>query len=186
MLNPRYFIGLSLPEEVKDRLYSLTLADGGAAHRDISGVRWVRKANYHVTLRYLGPEENINPQQVLDCMQRIDAAPLSLSLSGVGVFPNVALWVGAEKTAALQALKNKVDEAIKHLPHIREDFPEYNPHMTLARLKGHLDHAALEAFLSKHAAFTLPPLSVSRLTLFKNETYPDEGTITQEYAQVAL
>ena len=94
----RTFIAVDLTGPIKESLKEL-LAE---LKRDSDGVRWVRDAGMHLTLRFLG---EIDPDMVTGLDEILKTAahevrPFKIALSGLGAFPGLArprvIWVGVD------------------------------------------------------------------------------------------
>ena len=105
-------------------------------------VRWVRPQGIHLTLKFLGEILASKVDTVSVAMVGACAAyaPFSLSIRGLGCFPNLrrprVLWVGVEEpTGVLAALQRDVERALAPLGFPPETRP-FSPHLTLGRVKG--------------------------------------------------
>ena len=104
-------------------------------------VRWVRPGGIHLTLKFMGDISAGMVEQVLEALPTVAArfAPISLSISGMGVFPNPrrprVLWAGVHgDLETLKALQLAVDEAVGKLGLPMEQRP-FSPHLTLGRVR---------------------------------------------------
>jgi 2'-5' RNA ligase len=170
----RLFVALALPPECRSTLAALA---GG-----IPGAKWVPPDNYHLTLRFIGEIENWRAQEVDDALAAIRGSAFDLSLHGLGTFEKAgrihALWVGAERNAALAHLQGKVETALQRvgLPPERKRF---SPHVTIART----DRAPPDkviAFVQAHNLFRAPPLRVEHFTLFSSRLGKEASVYTPE------
>ncbi|MET0801975.1 MAG: RNA 2',3'-cyclic phosphodiesterase [Actinomycetota bacterium] len=104
----------------------------------LPGARWVPRANWHVTISFLGWT---SPTLVPSVLERLagaaaSAAPVETRVRGLGAFPTVhrarVLWAGLDDTGGgLAALAGTVRDALA-----REFPPEhraFSAHLTLAR-----------------------------------------------------
>ncbi len=170
----RLFVALELPEEVKDRLASLT---GG-----LPGVRWVRPENYHLTLRFIGEVPGYMAHELDLALANIRAKPFELSLSGLGTFEKAgrvqSLHVVAERTPGLAHLQTKIETALQRagLPAERKRFA---PHVTLARTDG-AAVSRLIGYLQTHNLFRSDPLMVERFVLFSSRLGKEQAVYTPE------
>lgn len=135
----RLFFAVPIPEDVREGLARVQ-AELRASAGD-NGIKWVAPEQFHYTLKFLGetPEEDI--PQALEAARPVAAqsAPFSLTLAGVGAFPQQrrpqVLWVGAtEGVPLLTRLAESLDRSLTE----RGFAPEtrrFNPHLTLARMK---------------------------------------------------
>lgn len=133
----RSFIAIPLPEDVQAAAGRMV-----DRMRDVApGVKWVDSENLHLTLKFLGDVDN---REVIDvckalrqCCQGVE--PFSLKLHGVGGFPDLqrarVIWAGVEDEGDyLCPLAQAIDEKMGELRFKRE-FRDYQPHLTLGRLK---------------------------------------------------
>jgi 2'-5' RNA ligase len=136
----RVFVALDLPVPAKAILRQAVqeLSDALPA-----GIRWVDPAGIHLTLKFLGDVDAGRVPDLLDSMERastrFESSSLSLSLSGLGVFPNDreprVLWAGVTgDLAQLGRLQALVDEELSELGFARERRP-FRPHLTLGRVR---------------------------------------------------
>src|SRR5579863_4883763 len=114
----RAFIALRLDATVEREIAALIdrLRTPGSGDQE-SGIRWVRSANFHLTLFFLGPA--VPRERLLPIAQALGAiaeltAPFVIAARGVGVFPNLArprvIWIGLEG-GDLSALAARVANA---------------------------------------------------------------------------
>lgn len=173
----RAFIAIELPPAVKTELGRV--AEGLGAGLPRGAVRWVRPAQMHLTLRFLG---DTPAERLPDVGRALDAAaatqsPFALRLDGVGCFPNRraprVVWVGLAapdggESAPLLALKAALDGALTPLGWPPEDRP-FRAHLTLGRVK---DEGAVRGV---EWAADVPPLAVpvAALHLIESDLRPD-------------
>lgn len=158
----RLFVGVELPEDVRERLASLC---GG-----VPGARWVPPENLHLTLRFIGEVAGGEADDIYHALAAVRPRAFNISLSGVGHFETGnevrQLWVGVERNAELIALRDRVESALVRIGLEREK-RRFTPHVTLARLKDTPLHRA-SAFLQHHALFRAGPIAVDHFTLFSS------------------
>lgn len=178
MVAIRTFIAIDIPPWVKteitdiqNRFKSLNL-----------NVSWVRPANIHLTLKFLG---EIDPQRVPLIKTTMTPAfnPLpkfSLSLEGLGVYPDLkrpkVLWVGLQDSqGALETLREKTEDVLSSL-----DFPKearkFSPHLTLGRIKSFKGTALLKKTLQEAPQIESNPFEVSSVTFYQSQLTP-KGSI---------
>ncbi|MXY38545.1 MAG: RNA 2',3'-cyclic phosphodiesterase [Rhodospirillaceae bacterium] len=159
----RLFVGLGLPEDLRDTLAML--------ERGIPGARWIESDNYHITLRFIGEVAENQAEDIDSALAGVQAAPFALSLAGVGHFGKLrkarSVWAGVEANEALDRLQAGVGSAI-----VRAGFPaearKFRPHVTLARIKGETGHHVAN-FLSEHGDFRAPPFEVRAFILYESQ-----------------
>ena len=103
-----------------------------------NGIRWTRRDNLHLTLRFLGDGVTAATLERLDdALRDIAAATASFKIEvrGIGAFPNLSrprvLWVGLE-SAELQGLANKIERAAVSAG-LAPERRAFAPHLTIAR-----------------------------------------------------
>ena len=158
----RVFVGLALPETVREALYRLT---GG-----IPGARWLDPATYHITLRFIGEVDEPEAADLDAELARIAAPLFGLDIGGVGHFGTrtrpSSVWAGVENSAPLAFLKDKVDRAVVAAGQ-RSDNRRFAPHITLARLRG-APALRVAAWERHHNLFRVPTMTVEGFTLFRS------------------
>ena len=137
----RAFIALDLTADV--RRYLGELSQQLDRHVPPRAVRWVRPETMHLTLKFLG--DDVTPNHIKTIQTILDKiatshAPLSLTLSKLGCFPNPkaprVIWVGvAGDVEPLLTLKTALDQALQACGWEPEG-RKFNPHLTLGRVKG--------------------------------------------------
>ncbi len=171
----RLFVGLDLPWSLRERL---ALLAGG-----VPGARWVPVENYHLTLRFIGEAPAHRAEEIDLALAALRGRPFALSFAGVGTFAKagreVALWVGTERSQALDHLQGKIETALQRcgLPPERRRF---TPHVTLARLDGAVAEAKLAAYVQAHNLFRSGPIDIDRFTLFSSQLGKEASAYTAE------
>lgn len=133
----RLFVAVFPPPEIGERLHRAAL------RLPVEGdVRWVRPANVHLTLKFLGDarEEDLDAVVAATASACARHAAFEAEATGFGAFPTArrarVLWAGVgEGSAGLRALAEDVETALEPLGFGRERRP-YEPHFTLGRARG--------------------------------------------------
>jgi 2'-5' RNA ligase len=158
----RLFVGLALPDTVRDRLSVLY---GG-----VDGARWISKENLHLTLHFLGEVDRETAEDVNLNLSHVEAPAFPLSIGEVGYFGKTkgprALWAGVSGGDDLMLLRGRVGAALERAG-IKIEGRKYKPHITLARLKN-VKSEALVGFLENNIGLTLDPFPVESFTLFRS------------------
>ncbi len=170
----RLFVALTLPAALKMQLAALA---GG-----IPGARWVPPENYHLTLRFIGEVEPWRAEEVDAALALIRAPRFELALKGVGTFEKggriQALWVGVERSEALNRLQGKVETALQRVG-LEPERRRFAPHVTLARTdKAPPDK--LVGFVHAHSLFRAEPVPVEHFTLYSSQLGKDQAVYTPE------
>ena len=120
------------------------LVDSVRANADRSqrDVRWVRLDGLHLTLRFLGPTEEVGIPAVAAAVDQAAAETrqFEVAIGGAGAFPSVArpraLWLGVTRGVnELGAVARRLDDRLADVGWARDDRP-YRAHLTLARSDG--------------------------------------------------
>jgi len=143
----RLFIGLALPETLTARLTAMMTG--------LPGARWVPPENLHLTLRFIGEQDEREAAIVDEALTQISKPPFDLSVNGVGVFAHrrgpEAVWLGVAATPPLNDLQGAVERASVRAGLAPEE-RRFRPHITLARLKD-TPAPRLQAFVAGHNLF---------------------------------
>lgn len=132
----RSFVAVKMPGEAADILENF-LAD----LRPLAKIRWVRRSQFHITLKFLGENTRSVTEDVIDALTPMKHfEPFTVELSYIGAFPNLnvpkVLWLSGEKGASeLSILSKKVNESVFDTAGIERDTKKFQAHLTLARLK---------------------------------------------------
>jgi RNA 2',3'-cyclic 3'-phosphodiesterase len=135
--NPRLFLALDIPEEVKE-----IISAGMEGLRDmLPGARWVKTGNLHITLKFIGDYEEARLESLVrEIRASVERCTgFMASLGGCGAFPSAAktriLWVGMSTAAEeARAVARKLDARLERVGVKREKRP-FKGHITLARMK---------------------------------------------------
>jgi 2'-5' RNA ligase len=129
----RAFIAVTLDSKVIDQI-------AAASHQlrpEITGVRWVTPANFHLTLKFLGSIDDaaIEPIGATLCEQLRLFPRFTINAKGLGVFPGPkrprVLWVGLTGDR-LVSLASRVESALRPLGFTPEG-RKFTPHLTIGR-----------------------------------------------------
>jgi len=125
----RLFVAIRPPDPVRDALLA---AMGG-----VSGARWQRDDQLHLTLRFIGEVDRHVAQDIAAALDTVHHPAFDLDLAGVGIFDSRgfanAIWAGVAPTAPVTALHHKIDQALLRVG-VPADARAFHPHITLARL----------------------------------------------------
>ncbi|WP_439533945.1 RNA 2',3'-cyclic phosphodiesterase [Polymorphobacter sp.] len=159
----RLFVALELPLPVRDALLS---AQGG-----VSGARWQRDDQLHLTLRYIGEVDRHQAQDIAAALATVNFQPFTLSLATPGTFDRRGridtLWVGVSPHADVTALARRIDAALTRIG-IPPQTRAFLPHITVAR-------GRLTGPIDGFPAHPLPsaPFALTSFALWESRPGPD-------------
>jgi 2'-5' RNA ligase len=103
-------------------------------------VRWVRRTNLHLTLRFLGDRVEARTLEPLDrALIQIAAATscFTIGVRGIGAFPHLTrprvVWAGLQSTE-LTALAGTIERAVFESG-LAPERRAYSPHLTIGRVR---------------------------------------------------
>jgi RNA 2',3'-cyclic 3'-phosphodiesterase len=156
----RLFVALTLPEAVKDAIERAQAEFRAVLPEE--GVRWTKRGQFHLTLKFLGELEPERLEPLKAALLRAGAgfAALELRAEHLGFFPHAraprVIWAGVQDARGeLERLQAAVEAGTRGFT---RETPEGNftGHVTLGRVKN-LPRAHLE---------TLSRLAASRIDSF--------------------
>ncbi len=160
----RLFIAVDLSAEVKQQVVALLAAATSPA------ARWVKAEGLHLTLVFLGETKAEAVETVKATVAQVAARhrPLVLKLNGSGTFgrPARVLWLGVEgELEPLRALQAELAAALQ----VKDEHPQYSPHLTLARAKKEHGDRALEELAAQYASTVSPGFGVGEVVLYQSK-----------------
>jgi RNA 2',3'-cyclic 3'-phosphodiesterase len=136
----RAFVALRLSADVKRAVADFIEALGPAGN-SCGTVRWVRRADLHLTLRFLGDRVEAETLERLDrALIRIAASTTSFTIRvrGTGAFPDLTrprvVWAGLESTELI-ALASRIERGAIESG-LAPERRAYSPHLTIGRVRG--------------------------------------------------
>ncbi|MBA2932994.1 RNA 2',3'-cyclic phosphodiesterase [Sphingomonas sp. CGMCC 1.13654] len=124
----RLFVALRPPAVTRALLAGLM---GG-----VTGARWQDDAQLHCTLRFVGEVDRHQAEDIAAALGAVRSEALALSLGPAGTFDRKGrvdtLWIGVQPRAAVAALHDRVDLALRRVG-VAPDDRAFVPHITIAR-----------------------------------------------------
>ena len=176
----RAFLAFSLPDDIID-----TIRGAQRCLKD-QGIRiaWVKPENVHLTLRFLG---EISPEAVRLVMgaaaaTAAGAAPMTLTIKGLGVFPDArrprVVWAGlGGRAQSLIDFQSGLEENLANVGFEKEQ-RRFTAHLTLGRIKKPIPPAKVISALDACAGLSSREFSADRLVLYKSELRPEGAAYT--------
>ena len=178
----RAFIAIAPPEEVTAALARLQAM--------LPAGRPVAEENLHLTLAFLGEQDETALEALHYELETIRVQPFALRFSGLGVFggdrPRL-LFADVAPDPALADLHCRVTGAL-HRAGIVVQRTRFHPHVTLARFgtRAAPEAAArLHRFLAEHGDTPLPSFFVAEFGLYESALHPS-GVRYDQLARYAL
>lgn len=157
----RLFVGIELPENVKDQLLSFA---GG-----LVGANWRIPERMHITLRFIGNVDEQTTDEIIRELRYVRFPAFHLTCKELGYFDigNVPhhLWAGLDNHKILQELHDKIDTAVKHAGGGNQSSFKFTPHVTLAKLQGTSMNDVYE-FIAANNLYKCDPFLADSFTLF--------------------
>lgn len=165
----RAFIAIALTGEVTGELARLQAG--------LPAGRPVAEENLHLTLAFLGDQEEVALEGLHYELDKIRTAPFALRFSGLGTFggdrPRV-LFADVIPDPALTDLHRRVNGALRRAG-IAAPRERFHPHVTLARFGAGANPEVadrLRRYLAEHGAPMLPDIAVSDFGLYESTLHP--------------
>lgn len=127
----KIFISINLPEKVKKRLVLAT------EKWQKLPVKWVREANLHVTLFFLGYIDDDTTEQICETLQEslLDQETFDIDFDRIELNSTEdprLIWLTGEPNEQLRQLHEKVEKALGIFSSSKKSF---RPHVTLGRIR---------------------------------------------------
>ena len=174
----RTFLALDLDEAAIHRLANIQQRLLGAGAK----VRWTPPANQHVTMKFLGDVADTDLPRVCEVAAEIAAATEAfeftvdriVSVPPAGHMRMVWAEIG-EPTGRMADLADRLNDAYAAMGFKAED-RRFKGHLTLGRVKGGANVAALRAAIDETPAIDLDPQYADELVVYASEL-TSEGPI---------
>ena len=182
----RTFICIEIPPSIKARIgdlqSALRLRDGA--------ISWVRPANIHLTIKFLGDVAASRMPGLQAAAERACASvpAFDLRVNGSGCFPSAnnprVLWIGLDPIPdELRRLQSNVEIELERAGFAREAKP-FSPHLTIGRVRDATkSKTAVEQLLV--TGFEAAEFRVSQVIVMRSELHPS-GSIYSPLAQISL
>ncbi len=158
----RIFVGIPLPEDVRERL--------GGLCSGLPQARWISPENMHVTLRFIGEVDDGAAEDIDAALGAIHMPSFDVSVSDVGFFERGrkvhTIWAGIDGGDAIGRLRDKVESAVIRTG-CEPDKRQFKAHVTLARLR-RVPARRVSEYLHVCNGFFAGPFAVEGFTLFRS------------------
>lgn len=170
---PRLFTAIEIPEIVRAQL---DLVRG-----NLPGAKWVEVEDMHLTIRFFGDIGNLEADELVSALARVDFDPFELKITDLGVFGGReprALYAGIGESEPLTALYRASERAAR-AARLPPETRAFKPHITLARLKN-TKPEMVARFLSARPPLQAWPFTVERFTLMSSRPGQGGGPYVRE------
>ena len=172
----RTFVAIDLAPDLKINMEALIRNINKGAR----GVKWVKSAGMHLTLKFLG---DILPEKAGDVIGLLKTiaenySTFPLQLKGTGTVPPGrkrgarVIWAGITETPELTALHGAMEEGFETIGFPREDRP-FHPHLTLGRVKSPHGLEPVLDELERFRETDFGQMMVDRIRFFESVLKPD-------------
>lgn len=168
------FIAVSVPDAVKRILCGI---QEDLRRRRIRA-RWVLPESMHLTLKFFGDVAPADIEKISRAMALAAeaAAPITLSVQGVGVFPGVRraniIWTGIHgQVEALADLHADLDRRLAESGFSPED-RKFTGHLTVGRFKERIRPDQCIELIQSYAGLASDPFIVDAVHLYKSDLLP--------------
>jgi RNA 2',3'-cyclic 3'-phosphodiesterase len=131
----RLFVAVDIDDAIRRAISTFLDSVRGLA----PDARWVRPESLHITLKFIGEQQEERLGAVKERLSSITGSSLRIAFRGFGFFPSAksarVFWLGMESGTELGRLAGEIDRAMESLG-IEKEKREYSPHLTLARGEG--------------------------------------------------
>lgn len=166
----RLFIAIPVSQAVEGKSGQIL---AGISH--CSQVKWVSKAQLHITLRFIGDmDEALVPK--LESLLRnvaVSVAPFEMGLGSLGAFPSlnrpkvlfIPVNLGEDN---LRQLEKRISSGLEEIG-VKLEEKEFHPHLTLGRVREGKDAHPAVAELQGLCPAQWEPWKVTRFILFNSK-----------------
>ncbi len=171
----RTFIAVEISEEIKEQIYSFITKTGKELENN--KIKWVEKENLHITLKFLGeikPDICMKVRQILSEIVK-NFNKFYINLNSLGVFPQLSnarvIWIDIHEKEKLKEIYETIENKLKELKLPKEN-REFQPHLTIGRIKFLQDKEKINLFLTKYKNTNFDTTNIEHITFFESILKP--------------
>ncbi len=183
----RTFIAIDVSDETKRAISAYV----EVLRRDFAKVRvgWERPEKLHLTTRFLGDVNEITLEMIQQVLEEVAAGTkqFRMTVVGTGQFPPKGdprvLWLGIKDDGSVRTLVRRIERSLQRLG-IRTERRNFNPHLTVARLR---EPARSHGLSRRHTEATFGPFDqpVNEIVLYESKLLPS-GSVYEKLAAFPL
>lgn len=175
----RTFIAVPVPEP----LFNLREKLKATISEKTGKMRWLRKDQIHLTVKFLGDTTEDSINDVRHVMQKVadEFKPFNISIQKTGCFPKIerprVMWIGVSgELDKLYQLVEKIQKKLNPLG-FPKDEKKYHPHITIARAKYPQKKTPdISTFLN--TSFDPIPFPIKKVQFISSELFPNGPVYT--------
>ncbi|QWR77676.1 RNA 2',3'-cyclic phosphodiesterase [Candidatus Magnetomonas plexicatena] len=167
MKEVRAFLAVNIDEALKGKIAA------SISGLNLTGVKWVRAKNLHLTLKFLDSISENEIDKVVDTLNEIlpKSSAFDIGFKGIGAFPNErkpkVIWIGVTNTEGLVRLQGMIEDSLSVVGFKREE-RAFSPHLTIGRVTVGLSDFAKQP----HRDTFYGDMTVDTVYLMKSELFP--------------
>lgn len=171
MAEIRAFLAVDLSDQLKDEIGQIQIK----LKKGIKNIKWVRRDNFHLTLKFLGNIDSNKLPDLKDGLSRVIQGRdiFSVNFNRLGGFPNIfrpkIIWLGVDQgKSELMNLQKIVETEL-----LSQGFPKersaYSPHLTLGRAKRDTDLSLFSQILKQTNITLTQNTIIKSIKIFKSD-----------------
>ncbi len=135
--------------------------------------KWVENKNIHLTIKFIGETEEQMIPVIENALEKVikKFQPFEFNIKGLGVFKNIAtprvFWMGIEKNEYLKKIFINIENVLESFG-VRKENRDFNPHITIARIKNLKNKKRFLEFLSKNIDKNIQKIYVQEIILMES------------------
>jgi len=143
------------------------------SHLKNESVRWVDLKQMHITLAFLGDTSEGSIRDVSDMLSSrcSDFGSIEFTVRGIGLFKSMAdprvIWAGISESGKLIELSAVIKDGLDDLGILTEN-RQFNPHLTLARMRSVRNQKSLGELMDKYEGVEFQKAIVSEVVYFES------------------
>ena len=140
-------------------------------------INWVESKNIHLTLKFFGPLEDIQIENIKKALETTlrNQEKLQISFNKLGLFgskyqPRV-LWMGIKDPKAIISLEQQIRKALIEIgiPYDRQNFV---PHLTIGRIKQLKSKKYFQSIVNQYRDFDSGAVNINSIYLYQSILRP--------------
>jgi RNA 2',3'-cyclic 3'-phosphodiesterase len=169
----RCFIAIGIPAQLQRNIGECI----AILKKHDADIKWVTPENLHLTLKFLGNTPDGLLPKIRESLAFVVSTyePFYIKLYGTGVFPNKkyprVIWAGLQDADGMKDLQEKVERSMAFLG-FKGDDREFNPHLTLGRVRSQGKMILLVRELESFEKNEFGIVPVDRILVMKSELTP--------------